>query len=145
MNSSYLGSSILTAESHAKAVTSKPMQGIWTLIAPDGRTWQAESPIRVVAKESRERITAEVAMQRILDAASEDHDWQPLDTAPKDGTRVILSWGGKAINGFFLDNSRCSTPWAGWRVESMVAQPAGQPTHWQPFPPPFAAIAKLAA
>jgi hypothetical protein len=62
--------------------------------------------------------------------------WQPIESAPKDGTRVILSWGGKSINGFFLDNSRTRTPWAGWRVESMVAQPSGAPTHWQPFPAP---------
>jgi hypothetical protein len=62
--------------------------------------------------------------------------WQPIASAPKDGTRVILSWGTKAINGYFLDNSRSATPWAGWRVESMVVQPPGQPTHWQPYPPP---------
>lgn len=63
-------------------------------------------------------------------------EWQPIDTAPKDGTRVILSWGGKSISGYFLDNSRTATPWAGWSVASMVVRPAGQPTHWQPFPPP---------
>lgn len=119
--------------------TPKPTKGTWTLVAPDGRTWQEESPIRVVAKESRERIPATVALERILAAASEDHDWQPIETAPKDGTRVILSWGGKSVNGFYLDNSRTSTPWAGWRVESMVVQPTGKPTHWQPFPPSYGA------
>lgn len=116
----------------------KPMSGTWTLTAPDGRTWQGDTPLRCVAAESRERIPAEVRLQRILDAASEDHDWLPIDTAPKDATRVILSWGGKSINGFYLDNGRSSVPWAGWRVESMVPQPPGNPTHWQPFPPAFA-------
>lgn len=114
--------------------TPKPQQGTWTLTAPDGRTWQAESPLRVVAMESRERVPATVALQRIFDAASEDHDWLPIDAAPKDGTRVILAWGGKSINGYYLDNSHTSTPWAGWRVESMVVQPPGKPTHWQAFP-----------
>jgi hypothetical protein len=118
------------------AETPKPMQGTWTLTAPDGRTWQADSPLRVVAAESRERIPATVALERIYAAASEDHDWLPIHEAPKDGTRVILSWGGKSINGFYLDNSKTATPWAGWRVESMVPQPAGQPTHYQPFPAP---------
>lgn len=119
--------------------TPKPMQGVWTLTAPDGRTWQADAPLRCVAAESRERIPATVALQRIFDAASEDHDWQSIETAPKDGTRVILSWGGKSINGFYLDNSKTPVPWEGWRVESMVPHPPGTPTHWQPFPPPYGA------
>lgn len=62
--------------------------------------------------------------------------WQTIETAPKDGTRVILAWGGKSINGFYLDNSHTATPWAGWRVESMVVQPPGKPTHWMPLPSP---------
>jgi hypothetical protein len=54
--------------------TPKPMQGIWTLIAPDGKAWQAESPLRVVAKESRERVPASVALERIYAAADETPD-----------------------------------------------------------------------
>lgn len=60
--------------------------------------------------------------------------WLPIDTAPKDGTRVILSWGCKAINGFYLDNGATEHPWQGWRTESMVPRPAGSPDAWQPFP-----------
>jgi len=48
--------------------TAKPQEGTWTLIAPDGRKWQDTSPIRVVRKEQRERVPAEVGLQRILDA-----------------------------------------------------------------------------
>lgn len=54
--------------------TPKPMQGTWTLTAPDGRTWQAESPLRVVAMESRERVPAEVALARINAAIAETSD-----------------------------------------------------------------------
>lgn len=60
--------------------------------------------------------------------------WLPIESAPKDGARVILAWGGKAINGFYLDNSKSSHPWEGWRVESMIVCPPGKPTLWQPFP-----------
>lgn len=60
--------------------------------------------------------------------------WQPIATAPKDETRIILAWGGKSINGFYLDNSATSHPWQGWRTESMVPRPAGKPTHWMPLP-----------
>jgi hypothetical protein len=54
--------------------TPKPMQGTWTLTAPDGRTWQAESPLRVVAMESRERVPAKVALERIYAAVDETPD-----------------------------------------------------------------------
>ena len=49
--------------------TPKPMQGTWTLIAPDGRTWQADSPLRCVAAEQRERVPASVAVERVLAGA----------------------------------------------------------------------------
>lgn len=63
--------------------------------------------------------------------------WRPLDTAPKDGTRIILSWGGKSVSGWYLDNSKSAhLPWEGWRVASMEAWPKGQPDAWQPFPAP---------
>lgn len=61
--------------------------------------------------------------------------WLPIESAPKDGTRVILDWDGKSINGFYLDNTWARIPYAGWRVEAMVVTPKGQPTHWQPLPP----------
>lgn len=40
-------------------------EGQWTLTAPDGRTWMADSPLRVVSQEQRSRIPASVAMERI--------------------------------------------------------------------------------
>lgn len=51
--------------------TPKPMQGSWTLTAPDGRTWQADSPMKVIMLEQRERVPPEVALQRITDAVDE--------------------------------------------------------------------------
>lgn len=57
------------------------MPGTWTLTAPDGRTWQAESPIRCVALESRERVPAEVRLQRIYAICDETPD--PLYDAMK--------------------------------------------------------------
>ena len=51
--------------------TPKPMQGTWTLTAPDGRTWQAESPLRCAGLEQRERVPPEVGMARVLAMADE--------------------------------------------------------------------------
>lgn len=51
--------------------TPKPMAGTWTLTAPDGRQWQAGSPLRTVSLEQRERVPADVALGRVLAMASE--------------------------------------------------------------------------
>lgn len=54
--------------------TPKPQAGTWTLTAPDGRTWQAESPLHCCGAESRERVPADVALARILKAANPTPD-----------------------------------------------------------------------
>jgi len=41
-------------------------QGTWTLTAPDGRQWQAESPLQCCGKENAERIPAQLRLQRIF-------------------------------------------------------------------------------
>jgi hypothetical protein len=83
------------------------------------------------------------AMLALLRASAAKEDvWRPIETAPKDGTRVILGWPGGGVRyGFYLDNSRTSPPWAGWRGPSMeLPFPSPPPTHWQPLPaPPSAA------
>ena len=45
--------------------------GAWTLTAPDGRTWQADSPLKACSAEQRDRIPPEVVLQRIFDALNE--------------------------------------------------------------------------
>lgn len=51
--------------------TPKPQAGTWTLIAPDGRTWKADSPLRCVAIEQRERVPDHIAMARIIAAVAD--------------------------------------------------------------------------
>jgi hypothetical protein len=58
----------------SEPTTPMPMQGTWTLTAPDGRTWRADSPLRAAAMESRERIPAHVALARIQAACDEVDD-----------------------------------------------------------------------
>ena len=62
--------------------------------------------------------------------------WLPIESAPKDGTRVLLVWGGVTVVGFYLDNSKTTHPWQGWRVPSMEPTPRGLVTHWMPLPSP---------
>jgi hypothetical protein len=46
--------------------TPKAQEGTWTLIAPDGRQWRAESPLKCASAEQRERVPAHVAVARIM-------------------------------------------------------------------------------
>lgn len=50
----------------------KPQKGTWTLTAPDGRQWQAESGLLAAAKEQNERIPPEVRLARILEPLEPD-------------------------------------------------------------------------
>lgn len=42
--------------------------GMWTLVAPDGRTFKAETPLKCCALEMRERVPPELALARIQEA-----------------------------------------------------------------------------
>jgi len=76
--------------------------------------------------------------------------WQPIETAPKDGTRVLIAGGTVSFwterDVPFSDISIAY--WCGgydphWRGEDMQAHDewyAHKPTHWMPLPePPLAA------
>lgn len=52
-------------------VTQKTMQGMWELTAPDGVRWIADSPMHCVSMEQRTRVPDDVALARVMAAASE--------------------------------------------------------------------------
>jgi hypothetical protein len=72
--------------------TPKPQAGLWTLTAPDGRTYQADSPLRCCGLEQRQRVPADVAMARILRAASEPDDSELLDWLDATNKRFKMGW-----------------------------------------------------
>lgn len=43
-----------------------PMKGTWTLVAPDGRKWTADTPLNVLKKEQNERIPVDVRIKRLM-------------------------------------------------------------------------------
>lgn len=63
--------------------------------------------------------------------------WQPIDTAPKDGTRVILFYGGrdKSDEGQIYTASWCPY-FNGWEADCIDGFYGATPTHWQPLPEP---------
>jgi hypothetical protein len=58
-------------------------------------------------------------------------DWQPIETAPKDGTKILawefddytIVWWGVSASG-----------WYGWKFSDDWI--SCYPTHWQPLPAP---------
>lgn len=64
------------------------------------------------------------------------NDWQPIETAPKNGTHVLLYHKGGSIA-----SGRWGKPFHMWLssyrpsdTECDLETP--QPTHWMPLPPP---------
>ncbi len=57
--------------------------------------------------------------------------WQPIKTAPKDGTAILLAYKELCGSGYWWQNSsktREHWVWDGW--------PRMAPTHWMPLPKP---------
>jgi len=62
----------------------------------------------------------------------DSNGWQPIETAPKDGTEILLyasAWGLSDIGLCYWRDDRVMTGWT-WGCE----QPFKFPTHWMPIP-----------
>jgi hypothetical protein len=59
-------------------------------------------------------------------------NWQPIETAPKDGS-VIIGWHKKWQELSMIDFDNREKKWMG-RFPGFI--PFDQPTHWMPLPPP---------
>jgi hypothetical protein len=57
------------------------------------------------------------------------HEWQPIETAPKDGAAVLVANGGKCQAVAFYQNSDWFTT-----VSFTLLDPS--PSHWMPLPEP---------
>lgn len=55
-------------------------------------------------------------------------DWQTIDTAPKDGTEVLLWLGDDVALGYWREDAQAFDSEVGW-IRPM-------PTHWMPLPDP---------
>lgn len=62
-------------------------------------------------------------------------DWQPIETAPKDGTVVMLYWPTISINAYpavgFNHDDDYGWAWSQWMDYGEIF-----PTHWMPLPAP---------
>ena len=71
--------------------------------------------------------------------------WQPIETAPKDGSRVLIwrgdTYSAEAVAGYWDDDKYARNPrpyWTGhdhyWRGKRWCREHA--PTHWMTLPEP---------
>jgi hypothetical protein len=105
------------AESRSLAAidTPKAQEGTWMLIAPDGRHWEAESPLKCASAEQRERVPAHVAVARIM---AEIDDEAPMAVVyPPDGTVspfTVINLGMGAVQmGDCIHDRRIPALWFG--------------------------------
>ena len=73
------------------------------------------------------------AIRDLLAAVRAREGWQPMATAPKDGTPVLLWWpywaNVRPLVGWWQNNGG----WQSWEASDEDAKP---PTHWRPLPSP---------
>lgn len=65
-------------------------------------------------------------------------DWQLIETAPRDGTSILL-WDGRSVfEGGWFDSWYGDESGACWMAANLDEEygAAVFPTHWQPLPPP---------
>lgn len=66
--------------------------------------------------------------------------WQPIETAPKDGTRFLATGGGLGCHIDFASYNDRVGCWntTDFTLDDTDYEPEGynRPTHWMPLPPP---------
>jgi len=71
-------------------------------------------------------------------------EWQPIETAPKDGTS-FLGWDGKYVTEMIWASHEDDDGHVGWCcagfsyggvLYDLHYTPLGEPTHWKPLPEP---------
>lgn len=76
------------------------------------------------------------ALLREAAAALREREWQSMDSAPKDGTQILVR-GPTAGGGFYHDVTAWPVNWSGmWPTAYMAYADGNEPTAWMPLPTP---------
>jgi hypothetical protein len=99
--------------------------------AHDGHCMMCTKPItehRLIPRNELEEIE-----RRLLASASPAPGWHPIETAPKDGTQLLLWCNRQIVSGYWNQGSVFHMPHWG------RPQYTDEPTYWMPLPDPPAA------
>jgi hypothetical protein len=106
--------------------------------------WEGAADQRRIERQYNAAIAAFEALTRPTVVTDEVVGWQPIESAPKDGTSILAIWQWNE------DDPNCGSVthevvrWCGWWDTMGFTQP--EPTHWMPLPePPRAAIAAMSS
>jgi len=92
-------------------------------------------------KEIIENVCDADDVRRIMGEESPVSGWQPIETAPRDGTRMLISYSGCVWSGHWRDQATArggyerSLP-SGFTRDGFCDCPSPQPDCWQPLPEP---------
>lgn len=78
--------------------------------------------------------TKDCELDRLLRASPAETGWRPIESAPKDGTRILLSNGH--IGRWAKWKTSKSPRWVMERRSNNDQWPDQNPTHWMPLPAP---------
>lgn len=122
------------------------------------KTWEAlfelELQTRQKAQSDVETLKGVIAkagleLQRAVlaerEACAKARDWQPIETAPKDGTAVLVypgTWSGRSASIAKWESDKyAKKPRPFWRRDDDMGRVTisreRSPTHWMPLPPPM--------
>ena len=66
-------------------------------------------------------------------------EWQPIETAPKDGAMILVNDTTFGLTPWVAASYYAGDDWSGWMYDDATTQdcnPLGpNPTHWLPVPP----------
>jgi hypothetical protein len=88
-----------------------------------------------------EKLEAEVA--RLTQEQETLKSWQPMETAPKDGTNVLVCWHDGATASMFAVGHNLGDGRRWQNTHDWLHNERSWPTHWMPVPDPPAALASL--
>lgn len=92
-----------------------------------------QAPLPPAERQAKVDVYRDAILDAIRPALTPASGWQPISTAPKDGTELLLlTESGRVDIGRFV---RGADVWRYRRSHSVRADTWRPPVHWQPLPP----------
>lgn len=99
-----------------------------------------EAALRALHLRGAHGCSISVVRQALIAAHEAEDGWRPIETAPKDGTKIDLWCVSDGMIGTRVPYAHWCDRWCFWGDEAadsdFLVHEYGEPTHWRPLPPP---------